>query len=494
MKYRGQKQLPMALVIGLLLGSSTLAQAACNSAKNWFEAPGPEIKVFVGYKQEQKPGFGAFGVGQSATDYPYPDPLPKEMLGKEGSGKLSETETSDISYYESDGKGQWRIYRVEQWWPPTAGNDEAARAQYRKISQGYASGSSALKKLGPRHMALYATLYFYDRKGRIVRLEEGDFQKPEQKAAIKICREYDEEDNLTLLLDPKNSQSCLASPPDVRDEWLRYRYGKSDGKRVELLDEWHRGSAAGKWSKNFGAFRTGVGPDAIYGAAKAKSGKGLTVIYGSNAGKLDDNAANTVLDSFGKINAAAYFFTQRPTPLDVLDKPETIYRYERRRQTYIDGQQVKLFELFKPNEHRSRHRYYVQGDVVRHEQLDANGRVTRVITVNDWRQPRPGPRPDVNDKLLTDKGVRLIGHQIYHRVYDLDAQGKPTLVALSWNRNIRLNPLKKTNIDSADLVYGTPAGKVRWKSREEFAKYFDFSPVAAQVFPDEADGKESEEI
>lgn len=493
MKYKRQKQLSIALGIGFLLGYSNVAQAACNNAKNWFEPPGPEIKVFIGYKQKQKPGFGSFGVSQSSTDIPYPEPLPKEMFGKEGTGSLLNGQTSDVSYYEPDGKGNWRVCRVEQWWPAGFGS-EKIRSVLKPSTERYVANNSVLKKLGQQNVALFALLYSYDSKGRLTRLEQGDFRTPEQKAPIMICREYDEEDNLTLLLDPKNSQSCQANPPDVRDEWLRYRYGKYQGKQVTLLDEWHRGSAGGKWSKSFSVFRTGVGPDAVYGAAKAKMGKGVTVIYGSNAGKLDDNAANTVLDSFGKVSASAYFFTQRPTPLEVLEKPELIYQHERRRQTYIDGEQVKMFELFKPNEHRSRHRYYLEGGyVVRQEQLDANGRVTRVITVNDWRQPRPGPRPDVNDKLLTDKGIRFVGHQIYHRVYDLDAQGKPTLVAVSWNRKIR-NPLKGTSVNSADVVYGTPSGTERWKSREEFAKHFDFSPVAAQVFPDEADGSESEEI
>ena len=493
MKHLGLNDLLTALVIGVLFGSSHSAYAACNIDKNWFEAPGPENKVFIGYKQEQKPGFGSFGVTQSDTDYPYPEPLPKDMLGKEGSGSLLREQTSNVSFYESDGKGGWRVCRVERWWPAGFG-DEEMRKVLKPTTERYAAGNPVLKALGQQSVASFVTLYFYDKKGRLMRLEEGDFRKPAQKASIKICREYDEEDNLTLLLDPKNSQSCQANSPDVRDEWLRYRYGKYQGKQVTLLDEWHRGSAGGKWSKSFSVFRTGVGPDAVYGAAKAKMGKGVTVIYGSNAGKLDDNAANTVLDSFGKVSASAYFVTQRPTPLEVLEKPELIYQHERRRQTYIDGEQVKMFELFKPNEHRSRHRYYLEGGyVVRQEQLDANGRVTRVITVNDWRQPRPGPRPDVNDKLLTDKGIRFVGHQIYHRVYALDAQGKPTLVAVSWNRKIR-NPLKGTSVNSADVVYGTPSGTERWKSREEFAKHFGFSPVAAQVFPDEADGSESEEI
>lgn len=488
-----KKQLSTLLVIGFLFGFSNFTQASCNNATNWFEAPSPDIKVFIGYKQEQKGTFGTFNVTQTAQDEPYPVPLPKEMLGKEGTGSLSKEETSDVSYYEPDGKGNWRVCRVERWWIAGMGQ-KTIRQELKPITERYATNNPVLKRLGKENVALFATLYFYDSKGRIIRLEQGEFEKPEQKAIIKICREYDKEDNLTLLLDPKNSQSCQASPPDVRDEWLRYRYGKDDGKLVELLDEWHRGSANGKWGKDFGHFRTEVGPNAVFGAAKAKSDKGGTIIYGSNAGKLDDNAANTVLDSFGKVGAVAYWFAKPPTPLDVLEKPDLIYQYERRRESYIDGSQVTLLELFKPNDHRSRHRYYmVGGYVVRHEQFDANGRVTRVITLNDWRQPRPGLRPDVNDKLLTSKGISIIAHQIYHRVYDFDAQGKPTLVAVSWNREIR-NPLKKTSVNSADVVYGTPSGKELWKNRDEFGKHFDFSAQAAQVFPEVAAGGEAEQI
>lgn len=210
-------------------------------------------------------------------------------------------------------------------------------------------------------------------------------------------------------------------------------------------------------------------------------------------GKLDNNAANIIVDSFGHWTGSTYYFTKPPVPLDVLENPELIYKYERRRQTYVDGDLLRLFELFKPNEHVSRHRYYYLRDMLRNEQLDAKGRVTRVITVNDYRQPRPGPHPDVDDKLLTDKGLRISGHQIYHRVYDLDAQGRPTLVAVSWNSKLRLNPLKKTHRDFADVVYGTPDGTVKWKKLEDFEKFFGFSSNAAEVFPDDANRKDSDD-
>ena len=152
----------------------------------------------------------------------------------------------------------------------------------------------------------------------------------------------------------------------------------------------------------------------------------------------------------------------------------------------MGGQIVKLYEFFKANENLSRHRYYmIDGYVLRHEQLDAKGKVTRVITIEDWRQPRPGPKPDVNDKLLNTRHIALLAHQVFHRVYDIDAAGKPNLVALSWNRPIRLNPAKKVPIELADLVYGTPDGKERWKTEDEFEKAFNTSSGAAQVFPDE---------
>jgi hypothetical protein len=197
---------------------------------------------------------------------------------------------------------------------------------------------------------------------------------------------------------------------------------------------------------------------------------------------LDDNSANTVLNEFGQRTGATYHFTKPGVPLEVLENPMALYKYERRRQTYVEGQILRMYELFKPNEHISHHRYYYVGEMLRNEQVDANGKVTRVITVNDYRQPRPGPNPAVNDKLLTDKGLRnFFGHQIYHRVYDINANGVPKLVAVSWNRIFRL---KKTHMDFADVEYGTPDGKVRWKNLADFEKHFGFTNNATEVFPD----------
>lgn len=343
-------------------------------------------------------------------------------------------------------------------------------------------------------MATYAYMYSYDGKGRIAKIEEGAFLENSEGAKTLICRKYDDQDRLTLLLNPRTTQSCDQDVPDIRDEWIRYRYGEVDGKQEVIWDEWHHGNAAGSWTKKFEIFRTGLGVDDVYGAAKAKSRKGgVTEIYGSNAGKLDDNPANTVLNSFGQSTGSTYYFTKPRVPLDVLEDPAAIYKYERRRQTYIVAPLLRMYELFKPNEHISHHRYYYVRSMLRDEQVDAKGRVARVITVNDYRQPRPGPNPAVNDKLLTDKGLRIFGHQIYHRVYDFDAQGRPKLVAVSWSPKLRLNPLKKTHLDFAHPVFGTPDGKVRWNTLAEFEKAFGFSSTAADVFPDRTDSLDDDD-
>lgn len=486
------KILRFFLNMGVLLVVVNSANASCNSEKNWLDVPTEGVKTFIGYKPDQPGNFDTEDIVQSLSYQNFPALLPLEMYGEEGSGNLSPVGASSVAFYEPDGKGNWRICRLDSFWPKRVGGD--ASDSEKKLTRAYAPKSALLSHAVEKQRPLFATMFFYDARGRIARIERGDYEQPELSAVVEICRRYDEKDRLTLLLKPITTRSCSNNPPDVRDKWLRLRYGEYEGKDVVLLEEVHYGSKTGEWVKDFDRFSAGAAPDAPHGAAHAKSEKGVTVIYGSNLGKLDDNAANTVMNEFGRKSAVAYFFTQPPVPLDVLDHPELIYKYERRRHTFVEGQLGIMFELFKPNEHITRHRYYFIGRMLRNEQLDANGKVTRVITVDDYRQERPGPHPDVDDKLLTVKVLRLIGHQIYHRVYDIDAKGKPKLVAVSWNRKLRLNPLKKTSMTFADMAYGTPDGKVRWKTAAEFEKAFGFSTDAVEVFPDEADGKESEQM
>lgn len=469
----------LALTAGLWLGAANPAHALCNDPKNWLAAPGPSIKMMVG-KAEDQP----FDLSSSVTvDEAYPISLPKDLLDKIADALPADG--GDLSYYEEDGRGNWRICRVEHWVTNRFMNESAQQAVARGLSKKYVATSRRLAKLVDGYWIFSATQYFYDAKGRIERVMYWYYDDGKPSPEPARCFRFDDKDRITLSVSPETTKICPSGEPDLRDSWRIYRYGEYEGKTVTLLDRGHSGNLYGTWSEGW-TFRAGPAPEDTHGTAEANSKKGVKIIYGSTYGKLDDNTANKVVkDSYGRWSGSTYVFTKPPVPLAVIENPELIYQYERRRQTYVDGNFIRLFELFKANENIARHRYYtLDGSILRHEQLDAKGRVTRVITINDWRQPRPGPNPQVNDKLLTNKGIRVFAHQIYHRVYDLDVNGKPTLVAISWNRDRRLNPLKKTHIDFADLVYGTPNGKERWKTRDEFEKAFDTSWQAAQVYPD----------
>jgi len=44
--------------------------------------------------------------------------------------------------------------------------------------------------------------------------------------------------------------------------------------------------------------------------------------------------------------------------------------------------------------------------------------------------------------------------------------------------------MKNTPLSMATVVYGTPDGKEKWKTRDEFDRAFDTSENARQVYPD----------
>lgn len=60
---------------GLSIFLATPSLGACNNPKKWVDTPDASVKVFIGYKQEQPPGFGSPNVGQSSADYLYPNAL-----------------------------------------------------------------------------------------------------------------------------------------------------------------------------------------------------------------------------------------------------------------------------------------------------------------------------------------------------------------------------------------------------------------------------------
>lgn len=414
---------------------------------------------------------------------------PADQNSQEKKDSMPASETGQIAYFEQAKDKSWRICRVDYWWPE-ADETDARRAKMLEQSKRYAAGHKFLEDLVRDHRVLLSsTRYLYDPKGRITRVEIASFSNPE-KSTLRVtdCRRYDDNDRVVLWVNPKATNKCPEGEPAPADTWRQFKFADANEQGVELLQRWHVPKEAGKWVEEWSPIQLDISSDAVRGHAKVDSMRGLKEIYGSTFGSKDNNAANMVVDVFGRWNGSTYYFTKPPVPISVLQSPSELYGYERRRMTRLDND-TRMFELFKPNEHISRHRIYMLADVVlRHEQLDEKGRVTRIITVNDWRQPRPGPKPDFDDKRLSTKAPRLMAHQIYHRVYDVDVSGRPTLVAASWNRSVR-NPLKSTPLTMADLVFGTPDGKQKWKNREEFNQAFNTSENGRPIFPESSGGE-----
>lgn len=473
------KKKGFAFCIALISHASS--NAACFQPDPYLP-PSADTKAFIGYEPEWLSRFG--GDPHVQDRIPYPPPLPLEMLGQENKGSMPVGATGHIAYYERAPNKGMRICRVDYWWAKQDEPDETRKKMLEK-SQRFASGHKLLESLVQnKRVLMSSTRYVYDDKNRVVRVEEALFTDPENSALrVTDCRRYDEKDRVVLWVSPKETNMCPDGDPSPNDTWRQFKYADVNGEEVQLLQRWHVAKKGGKWQEEWSPIRLDATPSSVRGYANADSRRGVKEIYGSTFGERDNNAANMVVDVFGHWNGSTYYFTRTPVPVSVLSSSEELYKYERRRMTRLDNH-TRMYELFKPNEHISRHRFYMlAGVVLRHDQLDEKGKMKRIVTVNDWRQPRPGATPDFDDKLLKTSSPRLIGHQVYHRVYEVDAGGRPTLVALSWNRALR-NPVKSIPLSMADLVFGTPDGKVKWKSRDEFDKAFDTSENARQVFPD----------
>jgi hypothetical protein len=467
-------------VIALLLSACGSSSAACYQA-NSLVPPSKDVKVYFGETPEGFASFGDSPYGQTSIAY---SPSPPPGIMEQSALQIAPDRTSiKLWYFESSNKSKaHRICRVDSWVPrKVLSQTQLFIDEIRRN----VSGNSLPESLLKRELTLaYSTTYSYDSKGRIERVDQTDFTKgPAVESKALHCRRYDEKDRVVLWVNPQFTKKCPQGEPSVKDEWREFRFDNVGGKEVELRRRWHSPKGEDEWREEWAPFQVKATPDSARGHAYVDSRRGVKEIFGSNYGKRDNNAANMVVDVFERWQGSTYYFPKPPVPLSVLENPDEIYKYERRRMTRLDSQ-TRMFELFKPNEHVSRHRIYMfAGRVLRHDQVDANGKVKRIITVNDWRQPRPGPNPDFDDRLLTTSAPRLSAHQVYHRVYEVDGNGHPTLVALSWHRSAR-SPLKKAPISAADLVFGTPDGKVRWRTREEFDSAFDTSEDARQVFPD----------
>jgi hypothetical protein len=467
--------------------------AACNNPKNWLESPSEGVKTFVGYKQELPYGFATELSGRlpewqgPSHDLPYPPPLPAGMIDKPWVGKLPEKEAGDVSYYEQDGKGNWRVCRVENWW---LRNSPAPT----KIEMENNGKNPVLRSWLGTHVVGSVTVFKYDGKGRIS--EKFIALAREQKADTGEyeCFRFDAKDRPERYVRATSSNTCPKGDTDPRDYWTRFRYTDlNDGRVSDRWTEQHFGKPDGSWTKRISFHilvdQSNKDEDKWFqgGNARADSVKGVTqILGGANIGEKDESVGPTYKVD-GDEQPIEYYFTKPPVSISMLETPEKIYDYDRRREMDVTGV-IKLIEFFAAGKHRVRDRFYTAaGNTVRQEQYDESGKLKRVINLGAFS------RKDLDTGFYDEdmKGInlplKLKGHELFYRVWEYDDAGKGKLVAIGWNDKATFG--KHERLDTATIIFGTPDAVPKWKNKEEFFRAFDFDPEARRAYSG-AKGKE----
>jgi hypothetical protein len=484
----GRAALAGVLLAMLVLGSGT-ASAACNNPRNWMESPASGVKVLVGYEQNLQTF--ASDTMDGLTSSAFAPPLPVTMLEQHGKGKLSATDGGTVSYYEPDGHGNWRICRMETWGPKR----ESTPAWFIKANKANQSGNPVTAALLNTYEMALSEAFLYDDKGRIVQRFLKSLKEDGASAGDYQCFRYDDKNRIVLYVRATTTHTCPTGEPDLQDFWRRFRFGESaDGKSVSWWQEEHYGKDGGSWSKHVSFF---AGPNVEHmssiryddltfsgGNAEVDYIKGVTkIIGGANIGTKDKSAGPTFLHSSGNVKPIEYYFPKPPVPMKVLTDLEELYHYDRRREGVATAG-VLLVEYFRANEHQLRDRFYTgAGRVLRQEQFDEQGRLKRAINLGLQNLAKGIGTYYKEDLSSGHISVLLKTNRLIYRVWDYDAAGKATLVAIGWDRKLG-SALTDGPVDTAPIVYGTPDGKVRWKTKEEFFKAFDFDPTAARAYPE----------
>jgi len=349
------------------------------------------------------------------------------------------------------------------------------------------------------HYTWTAKIYRYDERGRVK--ETFSAQVPGQSAdsrdiaGLYKCFRFDDKDRPQLYVDATGSKTCPTGEPDPRDFFVRIAYidfALPDGSK-HVLTSWfekHYGKANGDWVSDVD-FRRLYDPDNPDpnkwfqgGLARVLPGKGVEkIVSGYFLGRRDESVGPSFKLVSGTAPHINYYFPTPPVPIDLLKAPETIYQYDRRRETEIT-RVIKLYEYFPAHVTRLRERFFAAfGRTLRHEQLDDQGRLRRAVNVGRFSRSDEGFGFYDEDLEHANISWKLKGHELYYRVWDYDAEGKATLVALGWGKGIDVGEPEK--IDDAHIVFGTPDGKVKWKDQAAFFKAFDFDPTASRAFPEE---------
>ncbi len=449
------------------------ASAACNPEKDLGSAPSGNLKIFLNYEHPDMDGFGA-----SQFSRPFPTPLPAAMVSHDRSG-VPTNDRNTVTYFEPDNKGGWRPCRTEIWW-------QLEKQEESRVAKRYTATDAYLSKLAASLEVASAMRYQYDTKGRIERVERISFREPTLRATPESCNKYDEKDRLVQWVKSPTLQTCPKGEPAINDDWRKFAYGAREGREEIILDRLHFPRKNEVWGEQWFVKRRDGSHTSFDGNAKAYGKYGVYQMEGWLIGEQDQNQANSALTVEGQKPKVTYIFTKPGTPLTVLENPEEIYNYDRRRVTRF-GSASNILEHFTAGSHVSRHRYFMLGQsATRDEQYDEKGKLKRIVTVFDDQ-----PNGAWSEAKLPKSEKIPTGHKVFHRVYDFDAQGKPKLVAMSWNKNFSLK--REIALPDAQLIFGTPDGKQVWKSVFEFERHFDTSESGQHVFMEPYDPSERED-
>ncbi|WP_213954469.1 MULTISPECIES: hypothetical protein [unclassified Variovorax] len=462
-----------AIAVMLICGP---VMAACNNPANWLESPKVGVKMLIGYQQSLS-GTQFAGDPSSGQNFqPFAPPPPPEMLER-SDGTLPANTEGWISYYELDSKGNWRICRQEKWRARDESTDPLKIAQTAK----YQSGNASLRPLMQSHYFGSATVFLYDKVGRIQ--ETFKVLPLPTETFDRQCFRYNVKNQLLLYVAANTRDVCPTGDPDLKDYWRAFRYADYKGEPVTVWAQQHYASKDGTWEDRIDF----VGPldDAqpYTGYAKVESGKGLVEILGGVRVGPKDQSDNTKYpyDS-GKLPPIEYYFTKQPVPASVLTDMEQLYRHDRRRETdVLSG--VKLVEFYPANVHVLRERFYTGFDrTIRQEKYDDQGRLKRVINLGFvGKYKNSGGFYD--ERLSGLVGLKVKTNKLHYRVWDYDDAGNPELVAIGWNTKLG-SAMRNERLDDAEMAYGTPDGVVKWKTKEEFFKAFDFDAWAMRAYPE----------
>ena len=184
---------------------------------------------------------------------------------------------------------------------------------------------------------------------------------------------------------------------------------------------------------------------------------------------LDMNEANSIASETGSFKPARYSFPNAAVPTSVFHDLKRIYSYDRRRDVPIvsSGGDWIVSEYFEAGRHTPQCRFHLLGKrVERQEQLDSRGNTVRIIAI--------GWTPDVTnaDEVQITK-PEAHGHPVWMRVFSISRTGNKSLIAVAWTREA-LSPKGLSDMEprEEDLVFGSPDGVEKWKTKAAFVRRF----------------------